>query len=96
MNILSLHLLRSFIAVVEEKTFHAASIKMNLTQSAISQQMAQLEEGLNTVLFQRVGRNKEPTELGLKLYVEAKKMFQLNDFIFSEIGRTTNEPCSVD
>lgn len=46
-------LFRSFLAVVKTQSFSAAATEASLTQGAISQQIAKLEERLNTQLFVR-------------------------------------------
>ncbi|MDY0747990.1 LysR family transcriptional regulator [Paucibacter sp. R3-3] len=48
-------LFRSFLAVVNAQSFSAAAELAALTQGAVSQQIAKLEERLNTQLFVRAG-----------------------------------------
>ncbi|MGO1239069.1 MAG: LysR family transcriptional regulator, partial [Hafnia alvei] len=59
---LDLDLLRTFVAVADVKTFAAAAIVVQRTQSAVSQQMQRLEQLVGKELFARHGRNKQLTE----------------------------------
>ena len=54
-------------AVVREGRFDAAAKSLNVTQSAVSQRIKQLEDKVGTVLIVR-GRPCVPTEAGLQLF----------------------------
>lgn len=84
---LSMNELRTFVAIVESGTFASAGIKVNKTQSAVSQQIQSLEEFLKTELFKREGRNKILTNEGKDLYIGAKQMLQLNDQILKQFNK---------
>jgi LysR family transcriptional regulator, cyn operon transcriptional activator len=56
--------LRYFKVVAEMQHFHRAAEKLFITQPALSNQIKQLEEELNTKLFIRVGRNVKLSESG--------------------------------
>ena len=56
--------LRSFVAIVEEGGFSAAARRVNRTQSAVSVQIAKLEERLNTRLLERDTRPVTVTPSG--------------------------------
>ena len=56
--------LRYFKVVAEMQHFHRAAEKLFITQPALSNQIKQLEEELNTKLFVRVGRNVKLSESG--------------------------------
>ncbi|GAA5237146.1 LysR family transcriptional regulator [Verticiella sediminum] len=58
--------LRSFQAVLSSGTFAAASQALNLTPSAVSLQMKQLEEFFGRVLFDRSSRMAMPTPFALE------------------------------
>jgi DNA-binding transcriptional LysR family regulator len=51
---LELELLRTFVAVVDRQSFALAAEQVHRTQSAVTQQMARLEEQLGVALFQKV------------------------------------------
>ncbi|WP_326532746.1 LysR family transcriptional regulator [Pseudorhodoferax sp.] len=62
-------LFRAFLAVVRTGSFSAAAADASLTQGAISQQIAKLEERLNTQLFVRAG-NRVLTTMAGRLLAE--------------------------
>ncbi len=62
--------LASFLAAVETSSFSRAAQRMALTQSAISRQIALLEDWLDTPLFERRGRRVTPTPAAIA-YAEA-------------------------
>ncbi|TMV85135.1 LysR family transcriptional regulator ArgP [Thioclava sp. BHET1] len=69
--------LAALSAVVREGSFEAAARSMNVTQSAVSQRIRQLEEKMGTILIVR-GRPCVPTEAGLQLcrHVEQVSLLQ--------------------
>lgn len=72
-------LLRSFVTIVEVKSFTRAAERLLRTQSAISLQMKRLEEQLQCRLFERGGRGVEPTEAGVLLLGYARRILAAND-----------------
>lgn len=66
--------LQAFLAVIDTGSFTAAARKLNVTQSSISQQVANLELGLNTVLVNRSQRPIQMTIAGQALYPLGKKI----------------------
>lgn len=63
------HLLRTFVAVVEHRSFSAAAQALGYTQSAVSQHIAALENDLGTRLVER--RPVGPTTAGERLMEHA-------------------------
>jgi DNA-binding transcriptional LysR family regulator len=76
---LDLELLRSFVAVADRESFARAADQVHRTQSAVTQQMARLEEQLGVALFRKVGRSKRLTEHGVRLLDYARRLLALND-----------------
>jgi len=74
-----LNTLRSFVAIVEEGGFSAAARRVNRTQSAISVQIAKLEERLNTKLLERDNRPVTVTRSGESFLSYAYKILELAD-----------------
>lgn len=66
--------LQAFLAVIETGSFTAAAKKLNLTQSSISQQIANLENGLKTEVINRSQRPIQMTIAGQALYPLGKKI----------------------
>lgn len=79
MRPLDLELLRTFIAITECEGFAPAAERVHRTQSAVTQQMARLEEQLGIAVFRKVGRTKQLTEQGVRLLDYAKRLMLLND-----------------
>ena len=67
--------LRIFHAVAESGSLTNAGKKLNLSQSAVSRQIATLEESLGVALFRRHARGLVLTEQGIILQEAAKDMF---------------------
>lgn len=63
--------LRSFAEIVRCQSFTAASRRLNLTQPALSRQMALLEREVGAELFVRSGRLMLPTPAAERLYAIA-------------------------
>lgn len=72
--------LESFVLVVEEGSFSKAAEKLHITQPAISKRIAMLESSLDTLLFDRIGKDVQLTQSGKILLMEAKKIISaMND-----------------
>lgn len=66
---MELRQLRYFVEVAEREHISEAAEHLHVAQSAISRQIANLEDELGTVLFERVGRNVKLTPIG-KIFLE--------------------------
>lgn len=71
--------LRSLIAVVDEGSFSAAANRVGRTQSAVSLQIAKLEDKLQTKLFERTSRSIKQTPAGETLIAYARQILDLAD-----------------
>lgn len=70
--------LRALVAVADARSFRAAAIELGYTQSAVSHQIAALEDALGTPLLTRPG-GRAPTELtaaGETAYRHARRALQ--------------------
>jgi len=80
-DIMDLNKLRSFISAAELNSISAASNTVNLTQSAVSQQIKYLERELNLTLIDRSKRPMSLTREGADLVIVARQMINLwNEF----------------
>lgn len=66
---MELRQLRYFVEVAEREHISEASEHLHVAQSAISRQIANLEEELGAPLFERIGRNVKLTPVG-KIFLE--------------------------
>jgi len=83
---MTLEQLRAFHAVVEEGGFHAASVSLYRSQSAISIAIKNLEQELGITLFDRKGYRPALTSEGQVLYGKAKSILSRSEE-FSSIAR---------
>jgi DNA-binding transcriptional LysR family regulator len=79
MRPLDLDVLRTFVAIVDQQSFALAAEQVHRTQSAVTQQMARLEEQLGVALFEKVGRSKRLTQHGVRLLEHARRLLAMND-----------------
>jgi DNA-binding transcriptional LysR family regulator len=78
--------LAAFCAVVEKRSFSQAAERLGVTQPAVSLQVRALEERLGQRLIDRSGRRVEPTEAGLRVYSNAKRLLQLEEQLIAEVA----------
>jgi len=83
--------LRSFVAAAELGSFTAAAMQLDVTQAAISQQVAVLEGELKVSLFRRLGRGVQLTDRGQQLYEHAETILDLVDKAVSQVGNIPQE-----
>ncbi len=74
---LDLHKLRVFHIVAQEGSFSRAADRLYITQSAVSQQIKELEAGLGQTLFERGWRGVRLTSSGEVLANTARQVFDL-------------------
>jgi LysR family transcriptional activator of nhaA len=79
MATLNLHHLRLFHAVAADGTLTGAARRLNLSQSALSTQLRQLEAMLGHDLFERRGRGLLLTEAGRIAFDHAESIFRTAD-----------------
>ena len=77
--------IRYFLAVAEEGSFTKASQKLNIAQPPLSRQIRDLEEELDTQLFERKARGLSLTESGERFLLYASRIRQLADQSFEDI-----------
>lgn len=79
---MELRQLRYFVAVADTLNFSRASESLYVSQSALSKQIADLEQELGVVLFQRDKRTVELSQAGRMLLGEAKAILLRSEKLF--------------
>ncbi len=80
--------LETFLKITEAGSFTAASNLLGYAQSTVTTQIKQLEEELNCLLFERLGKNIVLTLEGERLLIYAQKMLQLKREILLEVPKS--------
>jgi DNA-binding transcriptional LysR family regulator len=83
--------LKSFLTLHETGSFTKASEKLFLSQSALSQKMARLEDQLETSLFIRSAQGLKLTSSGEKLLVYAKQQLSFEEEFLNEFQSNSHE-----
>ena len=85
MNQLNLHHLRYFQMVAHEGNLTRAAERLNVSQSAVSAQIRQLEERLGHSLFERRGRTLLLTEAGRVALDHADAIFAVAEELLNTL-----------
>lgn len=83
---LDLKSLETFIWTMRLGGFRRAAERLNTTQPAISARIAQLQDELGVVLFDRVGRRVAPTPQAMVLLTYAEKMMALRSELLTAVA----------
>jgi DNA-binding transcriptional LysR family regulator len=78
--------IETFLWVVTLGSFRGAGQRLNTTQPAISQRIAQLEREMGVKLLNRDHRTVSPTPSGRQLMVYAEKLISLRAEMLAEVG----------
>ncbi len=94
---LNFHHLRYFQAVAHAENLTRAAEALNVSQSALSTQIRNLEDRLGHPLFLRVGRRLELTEVGRIALDHADRIFQVGDDLLAVLDQagTSTPPLRV-
>ncbi len=97
MDHLNYHHLRYFHAVAHDGNLTRAASRLNVSQSALSTQIKQLEDRLGHSLFERIGRRLELTEVGRIALDHADRIFETGTELLASLDRKsgTNPPLRV-
>lgn len=82
----SLRQLRAFLAVYRLRKLNAAAVQLFVTQSAISVLIKQLEDGLQTRLFDRTTRSLQPTQAANDMVAVAERILRDVDSLSASFG----------
>lgn len=88
LNLSRLHLLQELSVL---GTISAVAEAVHLTRPAVSQQLAQLEDDLETILIERSGRGVQLTPAGRRLVARATGLFELVEDIEAEVAAANVE-----
>lgn len=77
--------LRSFVEVMHQGGFTQAAKTLHISQSAVSKQIAQLEQSLGTALLERQGSQLRLTAAGRVVVQRAEGMLRLRNELLSEL-----------
>lgn len=83
--------LKTFCAIYELNSFSAAAAHLSYAQSTVTTQIKLLEEELNVVLFDRIGKKIFLTKEGEKLLPYARQIMQIERTIYNNVS-VNNEP----
>lgn len=87
-----LTLLRTFVRSVEAGSFTQVARELNASQPTISRQVAQLEEHLGALLFQRTTRALTLTDDGRVFYEHARRTLETMAEAEAAVGRRRAKP----
>lgn len=82
--------LRSFIEVVRQGGFTQAAKTLHVSQSAVSKQVAQLEQSLGVALLDRLASQVRPTAAGNVVLQRAEEMLLLRNGLLRELDDLSN------
>ena len=89
---LSLKQMRYAVAVAEERHFGRAALACNISQPALSQQIAQIEVECGTPLFDRLNRAVLPTPFGLEFIERAREVLDSADALIAFMAGHKGDP----
>jgi len=84
-------LLRTFITVIEVKSFTRAADLLNRSQPAVSLQIKRLEDLVGYKLIRQKGRTMEVSEKGEALAMHARQILRINDLAMGLFERYENQ-----
>ena len=77
--------LNTYLRLVETGHFTKTAESLYMTQPGVSQHIKKLEQQLNVVLLQRIGKRFELTEAGTKLYQHGKQLAKIESETLSSL-----------
>lgn len=89
---MELRQLRYFVAIADSGSFTKAAERVFVAQSALSHQLAQLEDELGTALFDRSRRGVELTEAGQRFFPHAVSILRQANEALASARSTDHEP----
>ena len=90
-----LEAMRVFIEVAEQKSFVAASRKLDLSAPAVTRSIAQFESALGVRLFNRTTRHVRLTDSGARFFEDARRILEDVDQAVAAASGSYAEPKGV-
>ena len=84
-----------FVTVAEARSFRAASERLGVTRSAVSQAIRRLEERMGVALFQRTTRSVHLTEAGERLYRSVRPALDDLGAAMEAVGELREQPSGM-
>ena len=91
----NLSAMASFARVVDEGSFSRAATRLGLSKSAVSKQVARLEDRLGTRLLNRSTRRLSLTEAGTRLYERCQRIIAEAEAAEAEAGSLQTDPSGL-
>ena len=85
--------LAAFVAVAEHLSFRVAASRLDVSPSALSHTMRQLEERLGVRLLHRTTRSVALTDAGQRLLERLQPAIEQIDDALEDLGRARDRPC---
>lgn len=93
--VITLKQLEAIYCIVELGSFEAASMKLIMSQSAISKRVQEMEDVFDVQIFDRSKRSARLTERGTELFEYAADMLRQRDYLLERISSTIFGVASV-
>lgn len=87
--------LATFATVARERSFTRAAVKLGISQSALSQQVQNLEERLGVRLLTRTTRSVAPTEAGERLLSTISPKFEEIEVAIADLRSLRDRPAGT-
>ena len=88
--LISLHLLKVFQQVMNERGISKAAAMLNVSQPSVSMQIRHLERTFGVKLLNRLGQDIHPTQEGIMLREYATKILDLVDHLHTDMANLQN------
>ncbi len=85
----------AFLAVAELQSFSLAAERLHITQPAVSKRIRQLEENMQTTLFDRIGKKSILTPNGLALMPHAEQILLEIKTYKARLEREHDQPSGI-
>lgn len=88
---MNIHNLKMFIRIVESGSISKTAEQMNISQSALSQQLRVMEQEFSARLFERNYQGVIPTNIGMIVYNRALEILSSYDRMIVDINNAQNQ-----